>query len=135
NMAFRDLIDIRVQAGKGGDGGLSFMRLKYIPRGGPDGGHGGHGGSVYLEAIEDTTTLARLLPLHLYKAGTGQQGEGRNRAGRQGEDVTLQVPVGTIAIDLETGETVADLIEVGQRVLVAQGGTGGRGNSSFASST
>ncbi len=134
-MAFRDIIDIRVQAGRGGDGGMSFLRLKYVPRGGPDGGRGGDGGSVWLEAIEDSTSLQQLLPRHLYRGGTGQQGEGRKRAGRGGEDITLKVPVGTIAKDMDTGETVADLIEVGQRVLVAQGGSGGRGNSSFATST
>ncbi len=133
-MAFRDVIDIRVQAGKGGDGGLSFLRLKYIPRGGPDGGHGGDGGSVIVEAIEDSTTLQRLLPMYHYKAGTGGQGEGRNRAGRAGEDLLLHVPVGTIITDINTGEVVADLVEVGQRLVVAKGGKGGRGNSSFANS-
>lgn len=134
-MAFRDLIDITVQAGKGGDGGLSFHRLKYVPKGGPDGGRGADGGSVYLEAIEDSSSLARLLPMHQYRAETGGQGEGRNRAGRSGSDLVLQVPVGTIAVDRETGETIADLLEVGERILIAEGGLGGRGNASFATST
>lgn len=134
-MAFRDVIEIKVQAGKGGDGGLSFMRLKYIPRGGPDGGHGGDGGSIILEAIEDSTSLQRLLPLYLYRAGTGMQGEGRNRAGKQGDDLVLQVPAGTLAVDMDTGETVADLVTAGDRALVALGGKGGRGNASFATST
>ena len=134
-MAFRDVVEIKVRAGKGGDGGLSFLRLKYVPRGGPDGGHGGDGGSVWLEAVDDTSSLLRMVPRHLHRAGTGGQGEGRNRAGRRGEDLVLQVPVGTTAIDLDTGEVVAYLITVGERQLVAQGGEGGRGNSSFATST
>ena len=134
-MAFRDVLEITVQAGKGGDGGLSFLRLKYMPRGGPDGGHGGHGGSVWLEAIEDSSSLLRLIPRHLQRAGTGQQGEGRNRSGKAGADLILQVPVGTTATDLGTGEVIADLTEVGQREIVARGGTGGRGNASFATST
>ena len=134
-MAFRDVLDITVQAGKGGDGGLSFLRLKYLPKGGPDGGHGADGGSVYLEAIDDLTSLDRLVGKRFFKAGTGGQGEGRNKAGARGEDVVIQVPVGTVATDLESGEVVADLIEAGQRVLVARGGKGGRGNASFATST
>lgn len=134
-MAFRDVIDIVVQGGKGGDGGMSFLRLKYMPKGGPDGGHGGDGGSVYLEAIDDVTSLDRLVGRRLYKAETGLQGEGRKRAGSRGDDVVVPVPIGTIARDKETGEVIADLLEVGQRALVAQGGMGGRGNASFASST
>ncbi len=134
-MSFRDVMEIKVQAGKGGDGGLSFLRLKYIPRGGPDGGHGADGGSVWLEAVDDVSSLQRLVSRYLYRAGTGGQGEGRNRAGRKGEDLVLQVPVGTTATDLETGMVIADLTEVGQRELVARGGEGGRGNASFASST
>ena len=133
-MAFRDVLDITVQGGKGGDGGMSFLRLKYIPKGGPDGGNGGHGGSVYIEAIDDVSSLDRLVSRQVYKAGTGQQGEGRNRAGPQGDDLTIRVPVGTIATDVETGEVIADLIEVGQRAIVAQGGLGGRGNAAFANS-
>jgi GTP-binding protein len=134
-MAFRDVLDITVQAGKGGDGGLSFLRLKYLPKGGPDGGHGADGGSVYLEAVDDLTSLDRLVGKRFFKAGTGGQGEGRNKAGAKGEDVIIQVPVGTVATDLESGEVVADLTEVGQRALVARGGKGGRGNASFATST
>ncbi len=133
-MGFRDVVDITVEGGKGGDGGLSFLRLKYIPKGGPDGGHGGDGGSVYLRAVDDVTVLDRLAPRRRYRAGTGQQGEGRNRAGSGGADLELEVPVGTAARDLDSGELVADLIEEGERVLVARGGKGGRGNASFASS-
>jgi|SRR5690625_128600 len=134
-MSFRDIMEISVQAGKGGDGGLSFLRLKYMPRGGPDGGHGGDGGSVWLEAIDDSSSLQRLVPRHLHRAGTGGQGEGRNRSGKRGEDLVIRVPVGTTAYDADTGEVVADLVETGQRALVARGGEGGRGNASFATST
>jgi GTP-binding protein len=133
-MAFRDTLDITVQGGKGGDGGLSFLRLKYMPKGGPDGGHGGDGGSVYLEAIDDVTSLDRLLGRGSYKAETGGQGEGRNKAGTDGQDMVLPVPVGTTVTDLDSGEVIADLVELGQRALVARGGLGGRGNASFATS-
>ena len=134
-MAFRDVIDITAQAGKGGDGGMSFLRLKYMPKGGPDGGHGGHGGSVYMEAIETIGSLDRLVGKRLFKAGTGGQGEGRNRAGIKGEDLIIKVPVGTTAFDKETGEVIADLTELGQKAILAQGGLGGRGNAAFANST
>ncbi|MEZ4608438.1 MAG: GTPase ObgE [Deinococcales bacterium] len=133
-MAFRDLIEISVQAGKGGDGCVSMMRLKYVPKGGPDGGDGGKGGSVFLEAISDVSSLDRLVDKRHFKALSGAAGEGRNRFGRNAEDLVIHVPVGTMAVDKETGELLADLIEVGQRVCIAQGGLGGRGNSSFANS-
>ena len=133
-MPLRDILEITVQGGKGGDGGMSFLRLKYMPKGGPDGGHGGNGGSVWLETVEDVASLERLVSRRHYKAQTGAQGEGRDKAGRAGEDVVLQVPAGTLVLDADTGERVADLLEVGERTLVAQGGLGGRGNASFASS-
>ncbi|HZW99325.1 MAG TPA: GTPase ObgE [Trueperaceae bacterium] len=134
-MSFRDVLDVTVQGGKGGDGGLSFLRLKYIPKGGPDGGHGGNGGSVILNAVDDISSLGRLLGRTVFKAGTGQQGEGKERAGKAGEDLVVNVPVGTRATDRDTGEVIADLTRVGQQVVAAKGGTGGRGNSAFASST
>ena len=133
-MAFRDVLDITVTAGKGGDGGLSFMRLKYIPKGGPDGGHGGRGGSIYLRAIDDVTSLDKLVGRSQFKASVGGQGEGRQRAGKAGEDLYIEVPVGTRATDLETGDLVADLLRVGEEIAVAEGGQGGRGNASFANS-
>ncbi len=133
-MPFRDVVEVFVKGGKGGDGALSFMRLKYIPKGGPDGGHGGLGGSVYLEATDSLNSLDQLITNHSYKGGTGMQGEGRNRNGLGGEDLVLPVPVGTQAIDVDTGELLADLVEVGQRVQVAAGGQGGRGNAAFANS-
>ena len=132
-MGFRDVLDITVQGGKGGDGALSFLRLKYMPKGGPDGGHGGDGGSVLLRAVDDVSALDRLAPHRRYRAETGQQGEGRNRSGTSGEDLVLEVPVGTTAVDADSGALVADLVAVGETALVARGGEGGRGNASFAS--
>ncbi len=131
-MPFRDVLEITVQGGRGGDGAVSFLRLKYLPKGGPDGGHGGRGGSVFLKAIDDVSSLDRLLDRKAYKSGTGMQGEGRRRSGASGKDLELRVPVGTVATDMDSGEVVADLLTVGQRVKVAQGGLGGRGNASFA---
>lgn len=133
-MPLRDTLEITVQGGKGGDGGMSFLRLKYMPKGGPDGGHGGHGGGVWLEAVEDVASLERLVSRRHYKGETGAQGEGRNKAGKQGSDLTLQVPAGTLVLDADSGERLADLLTVGERALVAPGGVGGRGNASFASS-
>ena len=133
-MPLRDTLEITVQGGKGGDGGMSFLRLKYMPKGGPDGGHGGHGGGVWLETVEDVASLERLVSRRHYKGETGAQGEGRNKAGKQGVDLTLQVPAGTLVLDADTGERLADLLNVGERALVAPGGVGGRGNASFASS-
>lgn len=133
-MAFRDVVDITVQGGRGGDGAMSFLRLKYIPKGGPDGGHGGDGGAVWLRAADDVGALADLTPGKTYRGGTGMQGEGREKHGKNGEDLVLDVPVGTLARDRDTGEVLADLTRVGERVLVAEGGRGGRGNSAFASS-
>ena len=134
-MAFRDVLDVTVQGGRGGDGAMSFLRLKYMPKGGPDGGHGGDGGAVVLRAVDDVGALSHLIPGKTYRGAAGQQGEGREKHGKRGEDLILDVPVGTLARDLDTGRTVADLVEVGQTVVVAEGGDGGRGNASFATST
>ena len=132
HVAFHDIVDITVQGGRGGDGCMSMLRLKYLPKGGPDGGNGGEGGSVYLVAVSDVTSLDRLLDRRVFKAKDGKHGEGRNKAGHQGKELTIQVPIGTAAYDKETGEFIADLIEVGQIECVAKGGSGGRGNASFA---
>ncbi len=133
-MAFRDIITIVTQAGAGGDGCMSMKTLKYIPKGGPDGGAGGRGGSVYLEAISDVSSLDRLVGKRVFKAKSGDNGTGRDCNGRKADDITIYVPVGTMARDEDTGELLADLISVGERVCVAQGGVGGRGNASFATS-
>ena len=132
---FRDVIELIVQGGRGGDGAMSFMRLKYVPKGGPDGGHGGHGGNVLLRAVDDVSALTRLTPNRTYKGGTGMQGEGRERHGKAGEPRVLEVPAGTVVRDLDDGRVIADLTEPGQEQVVARGGEGGRGNASFASST
>jgi GTPase len=133
-MPFRDVIEIIAQGGRGGDGAMSFLRLKYIPKGGPDGGHGGHGGTVWLEAVDALNSLDALGHRRTYKAPSGNPGEGREKAGLAGGDLTLSVPVGTLVFDMDTLEQIGDLVEVGERLQVAAGGQGGRGNASFASS-
>jgi GTP-binding protein len=134
-MRFVDEVKIRVQSGSGGRGCVSFRREKYVPRGGPDGGDGGKGGDVYLEATEQKQTLLDFRYVHIFKAGSGKHGQGQNRHGRSGEDLTLEVPAGTLVKDPETGEVLADLTQPGQRWLAAKGGSGGRGNARFVSST
>lgn len=134
-LKFVDEANIEVTAGSGGDGCLSFRRERFIPKGGPDGGDGGDGGSVYLQADEGITTLIDFRYKRLYKAGNGKAGEGGNCTGSKGDDVVLTVPVGTTAYDTETGELVGDLTLHGQRLLVAQGGWHGLGNTRFKSST
>jgi len=129
---FVDEAKILVKAGNGGNGCVAFRREKYVPRGGPSGGDGGNGGSIYLEANPNDNTLLRYRYNREFKADRGRHGEGSNCTGHSGEDLLLQVPVGTVAFDDATGETLADLSEPGQRVLVAQGGRGGRGNQNFA---
>ena len=134
-MKFVDEVTIRVEAGKGGDGALSFRREKYIPFGGPDGGDGGDGGSVYLEADENLNTLVDFRHSRIYRAEHGKKGQGRNCTGRSGEDRVVRVPVGTIVRELETQEEIGDLVRAGQRLRVAQGGFHGLGNTRFKSST
>jgi GTPase len=129
---FVDEAKIFVKAGNGGNGCVAFRREKYVPRGGPSGGDGGNGGSIYLEANPNDNTLLRYRYNREFKADRGRHGEGSNCTGHSGEDLILQVPVGTFAYDDATGETLADLSEPGQRVLVAHGGRGGRGNQNFA---
>jgi GTP-binding protein len=133
---FVDEVDVLVAAGDGGKGCVSFRREKFIPRGGPDGGDGGHGGSVYLRASPHHNTLINFRFHPEFKAKRGGHGEGSNRTGRTGEDLYLDVPVGTTAYATVDGQLtqVADLTEVGQTALVAQGGRGGRGNARFVSS-
>jgi GTP-binding protein len=132
---FIDEIDIFVKAGDGGAGCVSFRREKFVPRGGPDGGDGGDGGSVWLEAEEAVSTLLDYHYHPRYEAERGQHGKGANRHGASGVDLTLKVPVGTVVADRETGEGLGDLAAHGQRLLVARGARGGRGNARFATST
>src|SRR5215210_939170 len=134
---FVDEVEIRVAAGHGGRGSMSFRREKFIPRGGPDGGDGGPGGSVYLVASANLNTLLNFRFQKLFEAERGAHGEGSNRTGRTGADIELSVPVGTTVYERRDEEyvQVADLTEEGQRVLIAKGGLGGHGNASFATST
>jgi GTP-binding protein len=129
---FADEAKIMVKGGDGGNGCVAFRREKYVPRGGPSGGDGGHGGSIYLEANPNDNTLLRYRYNREFKADRGRHGEGSNCTGHSGDDMILQVPVGTVAFDDQTSATIADLAAPGQRVLVAQGGRGGRGNQNFA---
>ncbi len=134
-MKFVDEATIRVQAGRGGSGCLSFRREKYIARGGPDGGDGGDGGSVLLRADEAVNTLVDFRYKRSFKAENGQPGAGKNCTGRSGEDLVLAVPVGTTIIDADTREVLGDMVEHGQLLRVAQGGFHGLGNTRFKSST
>ncbi|MEJ2533763.1 MAG: Obg family GTPase CgtA [Halioglobus sp.] len=134
-MKFVDEASIKVFAGKGGNGCLSFRREKYVAKGGPDGGDGGDGGSVVLEADSALNTLVDFRYQRSFRAESGEAGRGRNCTGRSGEDLVLKVPVGTTVLDEDTGETLGDLQEAGQRLVVARGGFHGLGNTRFKSST
>jgi GTPase len=129
---FIDEARIFVKAGNGGNGCVAFRREKYVPSGGPSGGDGGHGGSIYVEADPNDNTLLRYRYNREFKAARGRHGEGSNCTGHSGADMILRVPVGTLVFDGDSGETIADLAVPGQRVLVAHGGRGGRGNQHFA---
>jgi GTPase len=132
---FLDQATIDVAAGDGGMGAVSFRREAYIPHGGPDGGDGGKGGDVILEADVHLMTLLDYRYRRSYGAERGQNGSASNRTGRSGDDLVLKVPPGTIVRDVETGEILGELVQAGERVTVARGGRGGRGNTRFATST
>ena len=129
---FIDHLNFTAQAGNGGNGCASFRREKYVPRGGPDGGHGGRGGHVLLRAVSRLSTLAHIRPNSVVKAGRGGHGSGNNRKGAQGEDQLIEVPVGTVIFDADSREMLADLDCEGEEFVVAEGGKGGLGNSAFA---
>lgn len=133
-MKFIDEAIIKVEAGRGGNGCLSFRREKFIPRGGPDGGDGGDGGSIYLEATTDLNTLVDFRYKRQYKAENGQAGRGANCSGKKGEDLIIQVPLGTMIFDAETRELLGDINRAGERLLIAQGGFHGLGNTRYKSS-
>ncbi|MFC4527640.1 GTPase ObgE [Dyella halodurans] len=133
-MKFVDEAIIKVQAGDGGNGCISFRREKFIPFGGPDGGDGGSGGSVWLVADEGLNTLIDFRHQRVFKAERGQNGMGSQMYGKGGEDTYIRVPVGTVITNVDTDETIGDLTQHGQRLLVAQGGKGGLGNIHFKSS-
>lgn len=132
---FYDHTKIFVKAGDGGDGSVHFRREKYVPLGGPDGGDGGRGGSVYMQATPSLNTLIDYRYRQHFKAGAGEAGARQKMHGAKGEDIVLNVPCGTVVRDAETQELVADLVEPGERVMVARGGRGGLGNVHFATAT
>lgn len=128
---FLDTATITISSGKGGDGCVSTRREKYVPRGGPDGGNGGRGGSVWLVADPQLGTLLDFRYRRRYEAQDGGKGGGNNCTGRDGEDITIKVPCGTSVFDEQTGEQIGDLVEAGDRLLLAEGGKGGKGNWEF----
>lgn len=132
---FVDEAKIRVKAGDGGNGCMAFRREKFVPRGGPSGGDGGHGGDVIMESSESHNTLVHFRFNPEYNAQRGRHGEGSNKTGKEGESVVLKVPVGTIVYDETTGELVHDFSHPDERIVIAHGGRGGRGNARFATST
>ncbi|HXG09927.1 MAG TPA: GTPase ObgE [Gemmataceae bacterium] len=132
---FVDRVTIYVKGGDGGPGCVSFRREKYVPRGGPDGGDGGHGGDVIVRAVAGADNLAEIVHRKHWRAPKGGAGRGDNRHGRNGPDLIIPVPPGTLVIDRDRGHILRDLTEPGQEVVVARGGRGGRGNKFFASPT
>jgi GTP-binding protein len=132
---FIDEAKIRVKAGDGGNGCMAFRREKFVPRGGPSGGDGGKGGDIWMESSERHNTLVHFRFNPEYKAERGRHGEGAKKTGRDGEGIVLKVPVGTIVFDEDTGEKVHDFSRADERVVIARGGRGGRGNAQFATST
>ena len=134
-MRFVDEALVKIQAGKGGNGCMSFRREKYVPRGGPDGGDGGHGGSIILVADDGLNTLSDYRYQTTFRAENGAPGRGSNCSGKGGEDMFLKVPVGTSVYDDETQEMIGELTSAGEKLLIARGGKGGLGNTHFKSST
>lgn len=134
-MKFVDESSIHVEAGKGGDGCVSFRREKYIPFGGPDGGDGGNGGSIFLRGDENQNTLADFRFTRRFKAQNGEPGRGSNCTGKSGEDLILRVPLGTVVMDEDTQEIIGEILQHEQVMQVAQGGRHGLGNAHFKSST
>ncbi|HET6780785.1 MAG TPA: GTPase ObgE [bacterium] len=132
---FIDRAVINVKAGDGGNGSLSFRREKFVPKGGPDGGDGGHGGDVVLVADESLSTLLDFQHRQHFRAQSGSHGEGSKRSGKRGGTLVVPVPVGTVVKDASSGDVIADLAQHGQKVVIARGGRGGRGNARFATPT
>ncbi len=132
---FVDRVTLQVEAGRGGDGCVSFRREKYVPRGGPDGGDGGDGGSVILIAQSGVDSLAALSQRKHWKAENGERGGSSNCHGRNGRDLVIHVPPGTLVIDAKAGHVLKDLARAGDSVVAAQGGKGGKGNLRFVTAT
>ncbi|NOZ62824.1 MAG: GTPase ObgE [Calditrichaeota bacterium] len=134
-MVFIDEAKIKVIAGNGGHGVVSFRREKFVPKGGPDGGDGGKGGDVVVRADHNLQTLLDFRYRRIFKAKSGKHGAGSQKTGKSAEDVVIRVPCGTIVKDAETGEVLVDLVDHGQQAVIAKGGKGGRGNMHFATPT
>ena len=132
---FIDYAEIELASGKGGDGAVTFRREKYVPKGGPSGGNGGKGGDIIIEAHHNLSTLLDFKYKRHYKAEKGDNGASALKDGKNGEDIIIKVPVGTIIKDSETGKIIFDLDEDNKRVIIAKGGKGGKGNSNFATPT
>lgn len=132
---FADRAKIYVKSGKGGNGHVSFRREKYVPNGGPDGGDGGNGGSVYFEVDEGLNTLTDFRHIRKYSAGNGEEGNKKNCAGKNGEDITIKVPEGTVIREAESGKVITDMSGDNRRFLLLKGGRGGNGNQHYATST
>ena len=132
---FVDEVEIEVESGKGGQGMMSFRREPYVPRGGPDGGDGGRGGSVIMVADTSLGTLLDFRQSRRFRAKNGEAGQGSRKYGKSGEDLLVKVPVGTVVTDLDSGQVIADFVEEGERITVAVGGKGGKGNYHFRTST
>lgn len=133
--SFIDRVKLKLKAGDGGDGIVSFRREKYVPFGGPDGGNGGNGGSIVFRINPGLNTLEKLHSQPFYRAGNGERGGRNNRTGANGEDVVLEVPPGTVVINEETGETIIDMEETDGEAVIAKGGIGGKGNAQFSTPT
>ena len=131
-MKFIDTAIIKLKAGKGGDGCISFRREKYVPKGGPNGGNGGNGANIYFIGDKARHTLMDFRYKSIYKAEDGEKGKGSDMHGKAGDDLILPVPLGTIIKNKETGDIIADIIHHDEKILVARGGRGGRGNMCFA---
>ena len=135
SSVFVDRVAVNATAGSGGSGIVSFRREKFIPMGGPDGGDGGAGGDIIVEGDSNLSTLLDYTYRDAWSASDGDHGSGSNKTGRAGEDVVMPVPVGTVIRDLDSGERIGEILENGQRLVVARGGRGGKGNAYFVSST
>jgi GTPase len=134
-MAFLDEVVVWARSGDGGTGCVSFLREKYKPRGGPNGGDGGKGGSVFVRAVGATYSLSNYISKRKFRARNGEPGKGKNQTGGGGADLVLEVPPGTLIHDAETGELIAEMMDNGQEVLLIPGGRGGKGNQHFATPT
>jgi GTP-binding protein len=134
-MQFIDQAIVYVKSGNGGNGVISFRREKFVPKGGPDGGNGGRGGDVRVCAEKQLSTLLDFKYKRHYRAGNGEHGRGKTQTGKDGADVFLKVPCGTLIKDAQKGEVIADLVEHGEEIIIARGGKGGKGNAEFATAT